>query len=178
MKKLLSFFLLILLCFPLTGQKSVNKLIDKMKKHDQAFALTLPGWLIRTGMNFAVDDKVKLWMGDSVAHWDGDTLVIETKNFNNRGMIANSSAGGRLKGVPAGENLHVIERFTRVSDSTIMWEARVTDPDSFSSPFTISMPLTKDDEYVMYEYACHEGNYAIPNILSAGRARERQQASN
>lgn len=125
-----------------------------------------------------VDDKVKLWMGDSVAHWDDDTLVIETKNFNNRGMIANSSAGGRLKGVPAGENLHVIERFTRVSDSTIMWEARVTDPDSFSSPFTISMPLTKDDEYVMYEYACHEGNYAIPNILSAGRARERQQASN
>ncbi|MCG8415499.1 MAG: hypothetical protein MI746_14890 [Pseudomonadales bacterium] len=125
-----------------------------------------------------IDDRVKLWMGDSVARWEGDTLVIETKNFNDRGMIANSSAGGRLKGVPASDNLHVVERFTRVSDSTILWEARVTDPENFSSPFTISMPLTRDDQYVMYEYACHEGNYAIPNILSAGRAKERQQASN
>ncbi len=125
-----------------------------------------------------IDDNVKLWMGDSIARWEGDTLVIETKNFNDRGMIANSSAGGRLKGVPASDNLHVVERFTRVSDSTILWEARVTDPENFSSPFTISMPLTRDDEYIMYEYACHEGNYAIPNILSAGRAKERQQASN
>ncbi len=125
-----------------------------------------------------IDDKVKLWMGDSVAHWEGDTLVIESKNFNNRGMIANSTAGGRLKGVPASDQLHVVERFTRVSDNTILWEARVDDPVNFSSPFTFSMPLTRDPEYVMYEYACHEGNYAIENILSAGRAKERQQASN
>lgn len=124
-----------------------------------------------------IDSKVKQWMGDSVARWDGDTLVIETKNFNDRGMIANSTAGGRLKGVPVSDQLHVIERFTRVSDDTILWEARVEDPVNFSSPFTFSMPLTNDPEYVMYEYACHEGNYAIPNILSAGRAKE-QQASN
>lgn len=125
-----------------------------------------------------IDDKVKLWMGDSVAHWEGDTLVVETKNFNDRGMIANSMAGGRLKGVPISENFHVVERFTRVSPSTILWEARVSDPEHLSSPFTISMPLTNEPDYVMYEYACHEGNYAIPNILSAGRAKERQQASN
>ncbi len=124
-----------------------------------------------------IDGKVKLWMGDSVARWEGDTLVVETKNFNDRGMIANSSAGGRLKGVPASDQLHVVERFTRVSESTIMWEARVDDPVNFSSPFTISMPLTNEPEYVMYEYACHEGNYAIPNILSAGRVKDRQQAS-
>ena len=119
-----------------------------------------------------IDSKVKLWMGDSVAHWEGDTLVIETRNYNDRGMIASSAAGGRLKGVPVSEELHVVERFTRVSEGTILWEARISDPVNFTEPFTISMPLTRDDEYVMYEYACHEGNYAIPNILSAGRAKE------
>jgi hypothetical protein len=123
-----------------------------------------------------LDDKVKLWMGDSVARWEGDTLVVETRNFNDRGMIANSTAGGRLKGVPVSDQLHVVERFTRISEGTIIWEAHVTDPVNFSSSFTFSMPLTYDEEYVMYEYACHEGNYAIPNILSAGRAREREQA--
>ncbi len=123
-----------------------------------------------------IDPKIKLWMGDSVAHWEGDTLVIETKNFNNRGMIASSAAGARLKGVPVTEDLHVVERFTRISQDTIIWEATVTDPDIYTEPFTISMPLTRDPEYVIYEYACHEGNYAIPNILSAGRAAERLQA--
>ncbi len=119
-----------------------------------------------------IDSKVKLWMGDSIARWEGDTLVVETRNYNDRGMIASSAAGGRLKGVPVSEELHVVERFTRVSNNTILWEARVSDPVNFSAPFTISMPLTRDDEYVMYEYACHEGNYAIGNILSAGRERQ------
>jgi hypothetical protein len=124
-----------------------------------------------------IDDRIKLWMGDSVAHWEGETLVVETTNFNDRGMIANSTAGGRLKGVPVTEDLHVEERFTRVSEDTIIWEVRVTDPEIYTQPFTISMPLTRDPEYVMYEYACHEGNHAIRNILSAGRAREAREAA-
>ncbi len=121
-----------------------------------------------------LDSRIKLWMGDSVAHWEGETLVIETINFNDRGMIANSAAGGRLKGIPVTEDLHVVERFTRVSEDTIIWEARITDPEIYTQPFTISMPLTRDDEYVMYEYACHEGNHAISNILNAGRVAEQQ----
>lgn len=125
-----------------------------------------------------IDDRVKLYMGDSVARWEGDTLVVETTNYNDRGMIASSSAGGRLKGVPITENLHVVERFTRVNEGTIIWSATITDPEIYTQPFTISMPLTRDNEYVMYEYACHEGNYAVPNTLSAGRAKDRQQASN
>jgi hypothetical protein len=124
-----------------------------------------------------IDDRIKLWMGDSVAHWEGETLVIETTNFNNRGMIASSMAGGRLKGVPVTEDLHVEERFTRISQDTIIWEVRVTDPEIYTQPFTISMPLTRDPEYVMYEYACHEGNHAIANILSAGRAQEARDAA-
>lgn len=123
-----------------------------------------------------IDDSIRLWMGDSLAHWEGDTLVIETTNFNDRGMIASSMAGGRLKGVPVSEELHVTERFTRVSADTILWEARITDPPNYTQPFTISMPLTADREYDMYEYACHEGNYAVPNILKAGRAREQVSA--
>ena len=125
-----------------------------------------------------LDPKIQLWMGDSVAHWEGETLVIETINFNDRGMIANSAAGGRLKGVPASDQLHVVERFARVAEGTIIWQATMTDPKAFSSPVTISIPLTLENDYMMYEYACHEGNYAIPNILSAGRARERMQAGN
>ncbi|GJM14634.1 MAG: hypothetical protein DHS20C12_30370 [Pseudohongiella sp.] len=124
-----------------------------------------------------INSKIRLWMGDSVAHWEGDSLVVETRNYNDRGMIASSSAGGRLKGVPVSEQLHVVERFTRVSEDTIMWEARVDDPENFTEPFTISMPLTRDSDYVMYEYACHEGNYAIPNILRAGRAKEKLEQS-
>jgi hypothetical protein len=119
-----------------------------------------------------INARVKLWMGDSIAHWEGETLVVETTNFNNRGMIASSSAGARLKGIPVSEGLHVVERFSRISQDTIIWEARIDDPGSFTAPFTISMPLTGDSGYDMYEYACHEGNHAVPNILRGGRARE------
>ncbi|MCB1670250.1 MAG: hypothetical protein R3F41_07660 [Gammaproteobacteria bacterium] len=122
-----------------------------------------------------IDGRVRLWMGDSVAHWEDQTLVIETTNFNDRGMIASSAAGGRLKGVPVTDDLHVVERFTRTAEDTILWEVTVTDPEIYTRPFTISMPLTRDSEYVMYEYACHEGNHAIANILRAGRAREARE---
>ena len=122
-------------------------------------------------------DRIKSWMGDSVAHWEGNTLVVETKNFNDRGMIANSGAGGRLKGVAVTEDLHLVERFTRTAEDTIIWEVRITDPTIYAQPFTISMPLTSDPDYTIYEYACHEGNHAISNILSAGREREAREAA-
>lgn len=128
--------------------------------------------IIPLGKHRHIDEKIKLWMGDSLAHFDGDTLVVETTNYNDRGMIASSAAGGRLKGVPVTENLRAVERFTRVSEDTIIWEVTITDPDIYTQPFTISMPLTRDDEYVMYEYACHEGNHAVANILRGGRVAD------
>jgi len=121
-----------------------------------------------------IDPRIKLWMGDAVAHWEEDTLVVETTNFNDRGMIASSSAGARLKGVPVSDQLKVVERFARVSSDTILWQVTVEDPPNYFSPWTISMPLTRDTQYDMFEYACHEGNYAVPNIL---RARQAQEAS-
>tara|TARA_B110000858_G_scaffold135264_1_gene153832 strand:- start:1837 stop:2904 length:1068 start_codon:yes stop_codon:yes gene_type:complete len=119
-----------------------------------------------------IDEKIRLWMGDSVAHWEDDTLVIETVNFNDKTEIANSSAGGRLRGLPAGKDQHLVERFTRLSEDTIIWEGRITSPESFTQPITIALPLTLDPSYDMYEYACHEGNHAMSNILRGGRARD------
>ena len=119
-----------------------------------------------------VDDRIRLWMGDARAHWEDEVLVVETRNFHDRGWIASSGAGRRLKGIPTSKALHVVERFERVSETTIMWEVTVTDPNVYSAPWTISMPLTADPTYEMFEYACHEGNYAVPNALSGARFLE------
>ena len=121
-----------------------------------------------------VNDRIGLWMGDARAHWDGDVLVVETKNFHNRGWFATSGAGRRLKGIPPSGATHLTERYERVSETTIMWTVRITDPNVYTRPWTISMPLTAEPDYVVYEYACHEGNYAIPNMLAGARAEESQ----
>ena len=120
-----------------------------------------------------IDDRVRQWMGDSRAHWDGDVLVVETKNFHNRGWIASSFAGGRLKGIPTSKALHVVERYQRVSETTVMWTVTIEDPNVYTGPWTISMPLTADPGYQMFEYACHEGNYAVPNALAGERALDK-----
>ena len=113
------------------------------------------------------------WMGDPRGHWDGDTLVVETTNFNNKGWIATSAAGGRIKGIPHTEKLRVVERFTRISAEEISYSATIEDPDIYTRPWTVSFPLTAEPEYRMFEYACHEGNYAIENILRGARALEK-----
>ena len=119
-----------------------------------------------------VDDRIRLWMGDARAHWDGEVLVVETKNFHDRGWIATSFAGGRLRGIPTSKALHVVERYERVSETTIMWTVTVEDPNVYTQPWTMSIPLTAEPDYVIFEYACHEGNYAIPNILAGARKAE------
>ena len=119
-----------------------------------------------------IDDRIGLWMGDARAHWDGEVLVVETQNFHNRGWIATSGAGRRLKGIPTSAAMGVVERYERVSETTIMWTVTVDDPNVYTEPWTISIPLTAEPEYVIYEYACHEGNYAIPNILGGARREE------
>jgi hypothetical protein len=115
---------------------------------------------------------VQQWMGDSRGHWEGDTLVVETTHFNGDGWITNNGATGRIKGIPNTAELRVVERFTRVSADTINWQATIEDPKVYTSPWTVAMPLNLEPEYQMYEYACHEGNYAMPHTLSAGRAED------
>ena len=123
------------------------------------------------------DERIRQWMGDARAHWDGDVLVVETRNFHDRGWIASSGAGRRLKGIRVSKALHVVERYQRVSENTIMWDVTITDPNVYTAPWTISMPLSAEPTYQMFEYACQEGNLAVGNILSGGRARDRAGAN-
>src|SRR5438105_2234522 len=113
--------------------------------------------------------SVRQWNGDSRGHWEGITLVVDTTNYNGKGMIATSGATARIRGIHESEALHVVERFKRVDANTISYEVTVDDPNVYSAPWKASLLLTKNANYLIYEYACHEGNYAMEGILRAGR---------
>ena len=117
--------------------------------------------------------NLQLWDGDSRGHWDGETLVVDTANFNNKGWFATSSLQARLKGVPQTEATHVVERFTRTSRGTLTYQVTVEDPGMFTKPWTVSIPLERDENYRMFEYACHEGNQAVELILRGARAHDK-----
>ncbi len=119
--------------------------------------------------------QIDLWMGDGRGHWDGDTLVVETRNFNDRGWIASNVAAGRIQGIPVSGALEVVERFTRIAEDTIDYQVTVEDPNMYTAPWTASIPLTRDPGYEIFEYACHEGNRAVGNILGGGRAQEEER---
>jgi len=113
--------------------------------------------------------------GESVGRWEGNTLVVDTTNFNDRGMIATSNATGRMRGVRQTDKMHLVERFTRVDAETIHYEATIEDPNVYTRPWKVSMPFERDDNYQIYEYACHEGNHAIANILKGARLVEKEK---
>ena len=124
-----------------------------------------------------VDESVRLWMGDSRGRWEGDTLVVEVRNFHDRGWIASNSASRRIKGIPVSEDLKVVERFRRVSADTIEYEVTIEDAPVYTAPWKIAMPLTRNPNYDLYEYACHEGNKAVELILGGARAMEKRASS-
>ena len=116
---------------------------------------------------------LRQWLGDSRGHWEGDTLVVETTNFLRETAFGRYAGSiGRLGG--SGPNIHLIERFTRVEDGTLVYEATVEDETTWVQPWTYAIPMQKSDQAV-YEYACHEGNYGLENIL-AGALREAESA--
>ena len=109
--------------------------------------------------------NVRQWWGDSRGHWDGNTLVVDVTNFSPKSGYRGATT-----------NLHVVERFKRTDADTVHYELTVEDPTTFSRPWTASLDLKKDPRQVQVpEYACHEGNYAMFNILSGARAAERAQ---
>ena len=103
---------------------------------------------------------MRQWFGDSIGHWEGDTLVVDTTNFTGKTQFRGSS-----------ENLHVVERFRRVDANTILYKATIDDPTTFSKPWTMEYPFVATAGPV-YEYACHEGNYAMTDILGGARKSE------
>jgi hypothetical protein len=109
-------------------------------------------------------ERLRPWFGDSWGRWEGETLVVETSNIHPLQSF---------RGVPS-EETKVTERFTRVDDTTILYEFTVEDP-AYTQPWGGQVPMLKMDE-LLYEYACHEGNYALSNVLSGARAEERREA--
>jgi hypothetical protein len=121
-----------------------------------------------------LDEKIRQWNGEPRGRWEGNTLVVETTNYNNKGSIATSAATGRMRGIPQTEAMHVVERFTRVDNDTINYSVTIDDPKVYTKPWTVALPLNRDDSYEMFEYSCHEGNYALANALSFGRVRDKE----
>ena len=120
------------------------------------------------------------WTGDSRGHWEGNTLVVETTNFTGKTptfqLPLNLNEPEMNGVVGTGENFTLIERFTRTSDSRIVYEYTVNDPNTFTTPFTAAIPL-KATEDQMFEYACHEGNHGAAGMLSGARQSEKEAAA-
>jgi hypothetical protein len=132
--------------------------------------------IIPIGRGGHADARVRSWGGDSRGHWEGKTLVVDTTNFNARGWIATGGNSAALRGAPYSEQLHIVERFTPTDRATMQYEITIEDPANYTAPWKIAYPLARDDQYQMFEYACHEGNRAIEMILGGARAQERVTA--
>jgi hypothetical protein len=121
--------------------------------------------VIRIGENLQHPPAhIRTWMGDSIGRWEGDTLVVETTNFHPLQVFRGAS-----------ENLKVIERFARTGPDTILYKFEIDDPTTFTEKWGGEVPFNRTEDLI-YEYACHEGNYALANVLSGERNREKREA--
>ena len=123
--------------------------------------------LIPIGLSSHIDESIRQWFGDSRAYWDGDTLVVETENFNDHDLHFNWRGSST--------NMKLVERFRRVDADTLSYEFTVTDPETWVTPWTAEVPM-KRNELPLFEYACHEGNYSMEVMLGGARAEERKAA--
>jgi hypothetical protein len=138
-----------------------------------------PGWLafqnemihetrvIPTDGRPNVSGTIKSWMGTSVGRWEGDVLVVETRNLKPESAI---------NGQPLSDEGILIERFTLADAHTLDYRMTVNDPKVYSAPWTVRIPIPREDDYGFYEYACHEGNYSMPNLLAGSRAEDKRRA--
>jgi hypothetical protein len=113
--------------------------------------------------------SIRRWQGESRGHWEGDTLVVETTNLTDKTPSFHRSI---VSAIGSGENLRLVERFTRVDLDALLYEFTVNDPTTFTRPFTASLPMRRTIEG-MFEYACHEGNHTMQHVLSGARAEEK-----
>lgn len=124
--------------------------------------------VVHLGERPRLSNEILQWSGDARGYWDGDTLVVETGNFVDDRRWTTSNPMGAFGST---KNLRLVERFTRVDASTLDYEFTVHDPEIWTSSWTASIPMRRSDA-PMFEYACHEGNYSVPNILAGERALE------
>ena len=118
--------------------------------------------------------RFRQWYGDSVGHWEGETLVVDTTNFTARKSVEGTSTPVGFRG--SGEQLHLVERFTRVEPDMILYRVTLENPTMYASPWTIELPWIQVDETQnqIFESACHEGNYGLTGILAGARALEKR----
>ena len=107
-------------------------------------------------------ESMRQWVGDSRGYWDGDTLVVETRNFLRETGFMRGGSGSKL---------NLVERFTRVADGTLLYEVTVDDPGTWTMLWKFAVPMKMNDA-PMFEYACHEGNYGMTNLLAGSRAQD------
>jgi len=139
-----------------------------------------PGWIaftnemihetrvIPTDGRKNVGSKIKTWMGNSVGHWEGDVLVVETRNIKPESAI---------NGQPLSDQGVLIEKFTLADANTLDYRMTINDPKVYTAPFTVRLPIPREESYGLFEYACFEGNYAMRNLLSGSRAEDQRRAS-
>ena len=118
-----------------------------------------------------ISSDLRQMMGDSRGHWDGNTLVVVTKNLNGMTGVG-GNGGGR-----SSTRMTITERFTQLDKDTLQYTATIDDPGTWTRPWTLSFPWKREPVYGMFEYACHEGNYAMRNILSISRAAEKASST-
>ena len=138
-----------------------------------------PGWLafqnemihetrvIPTDGRANAGPGIKNWMGTSVGRWEGDVLVVETRNIKPESAI---------NGQPLSDEGVLIERFTLADAHTLDYRMTVNDPKVYTAPWTVRLPIPREEDYGFYEYACHEGNYGLEGILAGARAKEAERA--
>ena len=108
--------------------------------------------------------RLRQWMGTSRGRWEGDTLVVETTGFYDQTSFSQRQGSTR--------DLHLVERFQRIDEGTLLYEFTVDDPTTWMRPWSVAVPMTRSEEAI-YEYACHEGNYGMVNLLKGARAQDR-----
>ena len=113
-----------------------------------------------------LNDNIRQWNGDSRGHWEGNTLVVETANFSDK----------TTHRFPSSRDMIAIERFTRIADEMIDYQFTIEDPNVYTRSWTAVRPMPRLDDYTLFEYACHEGNYAMTNILRGERIAEQRAA--
>ncbi len=111
--------------------------------------------------------NIRLWLGDSRGHWEGDTLVVDTTNFNDKGVFEKDNGG-----IMQSEALHLVERFTLVEENTLNYEVIVEDPAAYTRPWKVVFPYRKDPTYQIFEYACHEGNDKAMELSLTGESAQ------
>jgi hypothetical protein len=132
--------------------------------------------IIPTSKRPPIDGAIRQYLGESRGRWEGNTLVVETTNFNGKPAMTNLGVPGSPALTPASANLRFTERFTRTANDTIDYQMTVEDPEILTTgKWSAAFPLKLDNDYKMYEYACHEGNTAIRNYIETSRFERAQK---